>query len=154
MTEPRMRGRAWWLAALGFGQAVPREQAAGLMALVDELRQRLDVPPIDEVRLEDDEFNAGVLELGPSVFRWRTRRILSLGVPFLAAVDAAALRGVIAHELGHFSRRHGRFGHWLYQARAAWLWRAWAADPLDSPLEPALQSALAALPAARLPLHP
>ena len=120
------------------GQAVPREQAAGLLALVDELRRRQDMPPIDEIRLEDAEFNAGVLELGPTCFRWRTRRILFLGVPFLAAVDAAALRAVIAHELGHFSRRHGRLGHWLYRARAAWLWRAQAADPLDSPLERAL----------------
>lgn len=101
------------------GQAVPREQAAGLLALVDELRRRLDVPPIDEIRLEDAEFNAGVLELGPTCFRWRTRRILFLGVPFLAAVDAAALRAVIAHELGHFSRRHGRLGHWLWRAQAA-----------------------------------
>jgi len=120
------------------GQAVPREQAVGLMALVDELRQRLDVPPIDEVRLDDEDFNAGVLELGPSFFRWRTRRILFLGVPFLASVDAAVLRAVIAHELGHFSRRHGRLGHWLYRARAAWLWRAQAADPQDSPLDRAM----------------
>jgi Zn-dependent protease with chaperone function len=120
------------------GQVVPGEQAAGLLALVDELRQRLDVPPIDEIRLEDAEFNAGVLELAPTCFRWRTRRILLLGVPFLATVDAAALRAVIAHELGHFSRRHGRLGHWLYRARAAWLWRAQPADPLDSPLERAL----------------
>lgn len=120
------------------GQAVPQGQAAGLMALVEGLRQRLDAPPIDEVRLDDEDFNAGVLELGPGFFRWRTRRILCLGVPFLAAVDEATLRAVIAHELGHFSRRHGRLGHWLYRARAAWLWRAQPADPLDSPLERAM----------------
>jgi hypothetical protein len=111
------RSRVPWLA-------VPRGQAAGLMALVEALRQRLDAPPIDEVRLDDEGFTAGVLELGLGFFRWRTRRILCLGVPFLAAVDETALRAVTAHELGHFSRRHGRLGHWLYRARGAWLWRA------------------------------
>ncbi|HET7864950.1 MAG TPA: M48 family metalloprotease, partial [Burkholderiaceae bacterium] len=120
------------------GQALPPSQAASLMAQVDALRQRLDAPPIDEVRLDDEDFNAGVLELGPGFFRWRTRRILCLGLPFLAAVDEAALRAVLAHELGHFSRRHGRLGHWLYRARVAWLWRARAGDPHDSPLERAM----------------
>lgn len=120
------------------GRALPRAQAAGLMAQIEALRQRLDAPPIDEVRLDDEDFNASVLELGPGLFRWRTRRILALGVPFLASVDETALRAVIAHELGHFSRRHGRLGHWLYRARAAWLWRAQASDPQDSPLERAM----------------
>jgi Peptidase family M48 len=35
---------------------------------------------------------------------------------------------VIAHELGHFSRRHGRFGHWLYAAHMGWLWHAESID--------------------------
>ncbi len=120
------------------GQAVPPGQAAVLMGLLEGLRQRLDAPSVDEIRLDDEDFNAGVLELPLGVFRWRTRRILCLGMPFLAAVDEAALRAVTAHELGHFSRRHGRLGHWLYRARAAWLWRAQPADPLDSPLERAM----------------
>jgi Zn-dependent protease with chaperone function len=122
------------------GEVLSPVRAPRLHALVEDLRVQLDAPPIDEIRLEEGEFNAAALELGPGLFRWRTRRILFLGVPLLAIVDTAALRAVIAHELGHFSRRHGRLGHWVYRARIGWLSLARQVDEDDSAFDRAMGS--------------
>jgi hypothetical protein len=42
-------------------------------------------------------------------------------VPLLALLGKDEARAVVAHEFGHFSRRHGRSGHWLYWAHLGWL---------------------------------
>jgi Zn-dependent protease with chaperone function len=132
-----------WLLQPGLrlgGDVLQRTQAPRLFTLVEELQMQLDAPAIDEIRLEQGEFNAAALELGANLFRWRTRRILFLGVPLLAILDTPALRAVIAHELGHFSRRHGRLGHWVYRARLGWLSLAGQADQYDSPFDRAMAS--------------
>jgi Zn-dependent protease with chaperone function len=38
------------------------------------------------------------------------RRYLYLGVPILQVLTVSQLRAVLAHELGHYSRGHTRFG--------------------------------------------
>lgn len=110
------------------GERLSREEAPRLHAAADEIAARLGTGRIHEVRLTD-EFNAGALEAPVRWQPWRRRRILLVGMPLLALVDVPTLRGVLAHELGHFSRRHGRLGHWVYRARAAWL--SYAALPRD-----------------------
>jgi Peptidase family M48 len=48
------------------------------------------------------------------------RRTLLLGVPLLKVLQEDEVKAVIAHELGHLSRQHGRLGHWIYRVRAKW----------------------------------
>lgn len=127
----------WWSfqpTPRALKRGLPRADEPGLFAELDGLTQGIDAPPIDEVVL-DDSFNAGALVLRTAWRPWRTRRVLVLGVPLLACLDVRAVRAVIAHEMGHFSRRHGRLGHWLYRAREGWLWFARQAGDDDSVLD-------------------
>lgn len=105
-----------------------------LFAVLDELARGIDAPRVDEVVL-DDSFNAGALLLRRRWQPWRSRQVLVLGVPLLASLPVPAVKAVIAHELSHFSHRHGRLGHWLYRAREGWLWFSRQAGQDDSILD-------------------
>ncbi len=48
-----------------------------------------------------------------------SRRVMGLGLPLLQALDLRQLRGVIAHEFGHYHGGDVRIGPWIYQTRAA-----------------------------------
>ena len=122
-----------WAAGLGFLvlawvvqpsahddlQDVDRAKAPQLYEWLDALCARLGAPRIHRIALTN-ELNAGALEVRRGVSIRPTRRVLVLGVPLLALLDRAGVEAVVAHELGHFSREHGRLGHWLYRTRAAW----------------------------------
>ncbi|MFX1679858.1 M48 family metallopeptidase [Mitsuaria sp. CC2] len=117
-----------WLAQPswhGAPQRLTREQAPRLYARVDEMTDVIGAPRLHAIAI-DDSINAGALEENRGVSLRPTRRVLILGLPLLRLLDTAAAEAAIAHELGHFSRRHGRLGHWLYRTRAAWT--AWAAS--------------------------
>jgi len=96
-----------------------RDEAPQLYGRVDALADALQAPRVHAIAL-DDELNAGALELNRGVSLRPVRRVLVLGRPLLAALDVPAVEAVIAHELGHFSHRHGRLGHWLYSTRQSW----------------------------------
>jgi Zn-dependent protease with chaperone function len=112
-----------WLMRPGFrdrGTSIARQDAPDLYGALDALKTALDVGRRIEVRL-DDGFNAGAREARGLFGILGTRRVLMLGVPLLALLGTDEVRAIIAHEFGHFSRRHGRFGHWLYWAHLDWL---------------------------------
>lgn len=101
------------------GRKLERAEAPALFAALDSMRERLQVPGPIEIRL-DDVFNASAGE-GRGLFGLLgTRRVLMLGLPFLACLSKEDVLGVVAHELGHFSRRHGLLGNWLYRAQMGW----------------------------------
>jgi Zn-dependent protease with chaperone function len=101
------------------GERILRGQAPELFALIDDLRRRLQTPPVHEVLLTAD-FNAGVTQcprLG--LFGWH-RNHLILGLPLMKALSVDQLKSVIAHELGHLSGGHGRAGNHIYRLRLIW----------------------------------
>lgn len=100
-------------------RTLSREQAPRLYAHVDAMTDAIGAPRLHAIAL-DAQLNAGALEEHRGVSLRPTRRVLFLGLPMLRLLDTAAAEAVIAHELGHFSRRHGRLGHWLYRTREAW----------------------------------
>jgi len=108
-----------------------RDEAPELYRRVDALADALDAPRLHGIAL-DDELNAGALELNRGMSLRRTRRVLILGRPLLGLLDVPALEAVVAHELGHFSRQHGRLGHWLYRTRQAWAGLLAEMDRADS----------------------
>jgi Zn-dependent protease with chaperone function len=102
------------------GRSVARHEAPELYSALDVLKMAVDAGGRIEVRL-DDEFNASAREARGLFGIAGTRRVLTLGVPLLMLLGRDEARAIIAHEFGHFSRRHGRFGHWLYWAHYDWL---------------------------------
>ncbi|GAA1909243.1 hypothetical protein GCM10009716_18990 [Streptomyces sodiiphilus] len=92
---------------------VGREQAPELWETVTALAGRVGTPAPTEIRLTM-EANAAVSEDVRAGLRVARRR-LYIGVPLLAALRADEMRAVLCHELGHYSRRHTRFGATVYR---------------------------------------
>lgn len=125
MTRPQLRVE---------GRALGREEAPALFDAMDDMCRRLQVHGRIEICL-DDSFNAGAGE-GRGLFGLLgTRRVMSVGMPFLAWLSKSDVLAVVAHELGHFSGRHGLLANWLYRARMGWAEQAVLADRETSPLE-------------------
>ena len=101
------------------GIEIVRRDAPALFGLVDALRRQLACPRFHHVLLTD-QWNAGVAQrprLGP--FGWY-ENYLQLGVPLMSGLPPDEFQAVLAHEFGHLSRSHGRFGSWIYRVRATW----------------------------------
>ena len=92
---------------------------APLRQWVDEICVALNAPRIDKIVLTDD-LNAGAYQTMGFLSMAGTRRTLEIGIPLLRLMTASEVRSVIAHEIGHFSREHGRLGHWVYLVRSKW----------------------------------
>jgi Zn-dependent protease with chaperone function len=120
------------------GRLVTAAQAPVLFETIERLRVNLDAAPIQRVLLTD-ELNAAAHQAGRLGLPWPLQQTLILGMPLLAVLRPQEAAAVIAHELGHFSRRHGLFGHWVYRARLMWLALAHPAEPDDSPYGRAVQ---------------
>lgn len=102
------------------GVRLGREEAPRLFALADELAAKLEAPRPHVIQVDGD-FNASLAQaprLGP--FGWQ-RNYLTLGLPLLQALTPEQFRAVLAHELGHLSGNHGRFGSWVYRVRQTWV---------------------------------
>jgi len=109
----------WVRSTLPQGRELTAKEAPALFSLLEELRGRLQAPSFDRVLL-DDRCNASVVQqprLG--IFGWH-RYLLVLGLPLLEGLSPDEARAVLAHELAHLSRRHGRTGRWIYYLRRSW----------------------------------
>lgn len=101
------------------GIELRREDAPRLFALVDELTTKLDAPRV-HIALVNDEYNAALAQVPRlGAFGWHKNYLL-LGLPLMQALSPEHFRAVLAHELGHLSGNHGRFGSWIYRIRATW----------------------------------
>jgi Zn-dependent protease with chaperone function len=89
---------------------VSREETPELHALVDAVAEALEVPTIDAI-VVDHDYNASWAILG-----LRRRRVLTLGLPLLAALSAQERVALIAHELAH--GRNGDSGRGLFVGSA------------------------------------
>jgi Zn-dependent protease with chaperone function len=130
-----------WLAtpkpALPEGVEIDATQAPALFDALERLRSRLDAAPIDRVLLTN-EVNAAAHQSGLASLPWGLRQTLVLGIPLLAVLRPKEAEAVIAHELGHFSRRHGLWGHWIYRARLQWMQAAQLDEADDTVLDRAV----------------
>ena len=102
------------------GIAIARTDAPGLMALVDELVGAVHARPFDQVVVSED-VNAAVSQRPRFGLLGGYRNYLIVGLPLAHALSAEEFRAVLAHEVGHLSRAHGRFGAWIYRIRVMWL---------------------------------
>jgi Zn-dependent protease with chaperone function len=102
------------------GVVLKREHAARLFSMVDDVRGTLRAPRIHEIRV-DAAPNAAVTQIPRVLGLLPSRNYLLLGLPYFAALTADELRAVVAHEVGHVSRSHGRFGAFVYRVRQRWV---------------------------------
>lgn len=110
------------------------EQAPQLRRDIDALLKRLRVPGRMRVYL-DESFNAAAMQTRGLLGLVGTRCALILGVPLLAALGREQVLAIVAHEFGHFSRKHGLLGQWLYRARVGWIEYARQVRDSDSVLD-------------------
>ncbi|MGE0320891.1 MAG: M48 family metalloprotease [Polyangiaceae bacterium] len=89
-----------------------------LFALLEAMRKDLGVKPFRYV-LMNGEFNASVVEV-PRWLMLGSKRFLVLGLPLMRALAPDEFRAVLAHELGHVSKKHAGFGPWIYRVRHSW----------------------------------
>jgi Zn-dependent protease with chaperone function len=101
------------------GIPLRRKDVPGLHSMIDEARRAIDGPKVHTVLLDGDA-NAGIVQVPRTGGVFGSRNYLALGLPYLQALSADQLRAVVAHELGHLSRAHGRFGAFVYRVRTTW----------------------------------
>jgi Zn-dependent protease with chaperone function len=101
------------------GRRLSRDEAPRLFEEAEEIRRALDAPRADVVLLSD-EYNASVAQVPRLGIFGFPRNYLKVGLPLLAALPAAQVRAVLAHEFAHLSGAHGRFGNWIYRVRTSW----------------------------------
>jgi Zn-dependent protease with chaperone function len=100
------------------GLSVRPDEAPDLWAAVHQLARKVRTRAPDEIRLIPD-INAAVVEQARLLGLVGGRRFLYIGLPLLQTMTVAQLRSVLAHELGHYSRRHTRLGEVAYRGRLA-----------------------------------
>jgi len=102
------------------GRRVTREEYPRLFGIIEQLRRKAQAPHLSEVLITDD-LNAGVVQHTRFGIFGGVRNYLLLGLPLMQALSPQELQAVVAHEFGHLSRAHGRFGAWIYRLRLGWM---------------------------------
>ena len=92
------------------GLKVTETEQPELLALVRAEAEAAGEPMPDDVYLTL-EANAAVTQAS------RSRRVLIIGVPLLHILSERELRGVIAHEFGHYSGGDTKLGPWIFRTR-------------------------------------
>jgi Zn-dependent protease with chaperone function len=101
------------------GVRLTRGEHPRLFEVIDSVRQGASAPHAHEVLLTN-ELNAAIVQLPRlGLFGWH-KNYLILGLPLLAIMSLEEFKAVLAHEFGHLSGAHGRFGAWIYRVRAGW----------------------------------
>lgn len=113
-------GRALWVVvAPPKGRELRRDEAPALFAEIDAVRRAASAPTPHHV-IVYDEFNASVCQVPRlGIFGWH-RNYLLVGLPLLESLTPDQFRAVLAHEFGHLSHAHARFGNWIYRVRGTW----------------------------------
>ena len=117
------------------GLALEAADAPRLFELVERVRRALRAPRIDSILLTED-LNAGVAHVPWLGLFGPGRTFLVVGLPLLQGLTEPQLEAVLAHEFGHVSGKHTRFGAWVYRTRFTWarLAAQLAASQVGAPL--------------------
>jgi heat shock protein HtpX len=91
-----------------YGVRLTQASQPRLLGMIEDEARACGARAPDEV-YATLELNASVMESG------RRRRIMFIGVPLLHVVSERGIRGVIAHEFGHYAGGDTRLGPWIYR---------------------------------------
>ncbi|MFC5401419.1 ankyrin repeat domain-containing protein [Cohnella soli] len=101
------------------GIELTRDSAPELFREIDDLGKSLRAIKIHKVLLTS-EFNASVVQIPQAGVLGMHHNYLMIGLPLMQALTPAQFRAVLAHEMGHLSRSHSKFGGWIYRLRRVW----------------------------------
>jgi Zn-dependent protease with chaperone function len=101
------------------GLPVTRKEFPGVWAEIDSLRKEVGALPIHNVVMTP-EMNAAVAQTPRLGIFGPYKNTLILGLELLMSLSPQQARAVLAHEFGHLSGQHGRFGTWIYRKRLTW----------------------------------
>ncbi|QOS76684.1 hypothetical protein JNUCC31_17715 [Paenibacillus sp. JNUCC31] len=109
------------------GRVISRDEYPELYGMIDEIGERLNVPPVDMVIISE-EYNAYNLHLK------RKKRALVLGIPFFAALTLQEKIAAISHQMSQFA--HPNISNSSLVERAGHVLNSWidTVDPQDSGL--------------------
>lgn len=112
-----------------------RKKHARFFDLVDALCQRMGLPPVQEIRV-DNRVSAS-LRPGEGLRGLRREELtLTVGMPLFAGLDTRQMIGVLGHELGHFAHPTAMFANYLVRTVNTWLaCRALEEDSWDVRIE-------------------
>ena len=101
------------------GLYISRSDAPTLYKTVDDIADAIHAPKPSQIILDLDLNAAAVQRPRLGVFGWYENYVV-LGWQLLEGLPYEEVRGIIAHELGHLSADHGRFGLWAYRIDETW----------------------------------
>ena len=101
------------------GRALVRREAPRLFDEIEAVRKSVGAQEIHRVVVTPD-FNAAVAQVPRLGLLGWPQNYLMVGLPLMASLTRKEFRAVLAHEFGHLSRHHARFGNWIYRIRQTW----------------------------------
>jgi hypothetical protein len=112
--------RALWVRiAEPSGLRITREEAPMLYGAIREVAEKMGGVQVHSVSVSS-EFNACIVQTPRWGIFGNYRNHLEIGLPLAMALSVEELKAVIAHEMGHLSQAHGKFGAWIYRQRVTW----------------------------------
>jgi Zn-dependent protease with chaperone function len=109
----------WVRLAEPTGRLITRAGSPALFDTLEDIQRKLNAPAPDVVVL-DWQLNASVSEIPRYGIFGMPRRYLSIGLPLLEGLPADECRAILAHEMAHLSRRHGRRLAWTGRLSVTW----------------------------------
>ena len=101
------------------GRSLVRREAPQLFDEIEAVRKGVGAQHIHRVVVTPD-FNAAVAQVPRLGLLGWPANYLVVGLPLMASLTRKEFRAVLAHEFGHLSRHHARFGNWIYRIRQTW----------------------------------
>ncbi|EDS77466.1 putative peptidase M48, Ste24p [Clostridium botulinum C str. Eklund] len=101
------------------GIYVKRKDVPKLFEIIDDVSNKVNAPKIHKV-LINDELNAGIVQRPKLGILGFNTSYLEIGIQLMMALSEEELRAVLAHELGHISNNHGKFGNSIYKVNSTW----------------------------------
>jgi Zn-dependent protease with chaperone function len=101
------------------GRPLVRREAPQLFDEIEAVRKSVGAQHIHRVVVTPD-FNAAVAQVPRLGLLGFPANYLVVGLPLMASLTREEFRAVLAHEFGHLSRHHARFGNWIYRIRQTW----------------------------------
>ena len=119
MTLVGMVRALWVRISEPSGLRVSREEAPKLYEAIEEVAAKMGGVQVDSVSVSSD-INACIVQTPRWGIFGNYRSHLEIGLPLAMVLTVDELKAVIAHEMGHLSQAHGKFGAWIYRQRVTW----------------------------------
>jgi Zn-dependent protease with chaperone function len=112
--------RAMWIRfGRPEGMELEKDDAPQLFAEIEAIRRRMRAPRVHRILLRNDVNAAAHQRPRLGLLGWQENTLI-IGLPLLQSLSPDQARAVLAHEFGHLSGAHSRFGGFIYRVRSTW----------------------------------